>query len=67
MARKPVTGRCCPNVECDFRGKTSAGNIILHSRDVHLIVAMRKSSPFSHLRDPHSTANRFADSLTIAA
>ncbi len=31
MARKPVTGRCGPNVECDFRGKTSAGNIILHS------------------------------------
>ncbi len=31
MARKPVTGRCCPNVECDFHGKTSAGNIIRHS------------------------------------
>ena len=31
VARKPVTGWCCPNVECNFHGKASAGNIIRHS------------------------------------
>ena len=31
MARKPVTGRPCPNVECDLTGERNAGNIVRHS------------------------------------
>ncbi len=31
MARTPVTGRSCPNVECDLTGERNAGNIVRHS------------------------------------